>query len=225
MARADSLRTAFTRVVAVSAACSCTLLAVSCGTSAQKREAQQLKDASVLANTAPLGDRLIKQSEVSTASDTAGAQTFLHFWSLLQYGAWDEAAQLFEPGLRDAMGLSLLTEALENDLIVWQATKPKIVDAREISPGMTTIRFLARDERDNVVPSSISLFGAAGKWRVSYFPLLNPALARAADERVQAQIDPLATKPSPEAVRQANLAGNIQANYLELKLRTGRAKP
>jgi hypothetical protein len=224
MASADSPWATFICAALVAAACSCTWLAGGCGASAQKREALQLKEASILSKTAPLGDRLITQAEISATPDTAAQQTFLRLWSLLQYSAWDEAARLFEPGLRDATGLSLLTEALENNLIAWQATKPKIITARVTAPAVATIGFLARDERGHVVPSSISFGREDGRWRVSYFPLLNAPLARAAATRVQDQIDPLATKPSAEALRQANLAANLQANYLELKRRTHRKR-
>src|SRR5690349_19942267 len=109
MASADSPWETFMCAALASAVGWCTWLAVGCGASAQKREALQLKEASILSRTAPLGDRLITQAEISATSDTAAQQTFLRLWSLLQYCAWDDAARLFEPGLREATGLSLLT--------------------------------------------------------------------------------------------------------------------
>jgi hypothetical protein len=196
---------------------SSTLLIAGCGSSAQKREAQKLENASVLSKTAPLGDRLVKQSEISSASDTDAAQTFLQLWSLLQFEAWDQAEQLFEPGLRHAIGAALLAAAMENDLIVWQSTKPRIISAR-VARKTATISFLAGDEQGKVVPTAISFGGAVGTWRVSYFALLNPAIARATQQREQARIDPLGTKPNAEAVRQAYKASKIQGIYLERKL-------
>jgi hypothetical protein len=180
-----------------------------------------------LSKTAPLGDRLVNQSEISSTSDTDAARTFLQLWSLLQFEAWDQAEQLFEPGLRNAIGASLLAAAFENDLVVWQSTKPQIISAR-VAGTMATISFLARNEQGNVIPTSISFGGAPGTWRVSFFSLLNPAIARTADQREQARIEPLGTKPSPEAIRRADSAATIQGSYLERKLAAEaavRAKP
>jgi hypothetical protein len=49
--------------------------------------------------------------------------------------------------------------------------------------------------------------------------LLDAALQRAVQLRVQAQIDPLGTKPAAEAVRQANAAATLQSTYLERQVR------
>jgi hypothetical protein len=214
------------RRVALTALISSATIVAGCGSSPQKRAAQKLEDASILSKTAPLGERLVKQSDINSASDTAAVRTFLQLWSLLQFEAWDQAEHLFEPGLRSAIGASLLAGALENDLVVWQSTKPRIISAR-VAGGTATISFLAGNEQGKVVPTSISFGGAVGTWRVSYFALLNPAIARAAQQREQARIDPLATKPNVEAVRQADRAANVQGIYLEHKLGapTARAKP
>jgi hypothetical protein len=169
-----------------------------------------------LSKTAPLADRLLQRSEINSASETAAVRTFLQLWSLLQFQSWDQAEQLFEPGLRNLIGAPLLSLAFENDLPVWQATRPRIASAKA-GPGTATITFLARNEQGDVTPTAISFGGAPGSWRVSYFGMLNPALARAAQFRAQVQIDPLATKPSPEAVRQAYSAASLQGIYLERK--------
>jgi hypothetical protein len=188
-----------------------------CGSAAQTHAAQKLEGASILSKTAPLSERLVKQSEIEAASDTAAVRTFRQLWSLLQFQSWDSAEQLFEPGLRNAIGPSLLAETLEGGLIIWQATKPRIVSAHD-SGGMATITFLARDEQDNVVPTSISFGGTPGNWRVSYFPLLNGLIQRTVQLRVQAKLEPLSTKANAEAVRQGDNAANIQSTYLERKL-------
>lgn len=211
------------RAVLTGIICSSVIVA-GCGNSAQKREAQKLENASVLSKTAPLGDRLVNQSEISSASDTDAARTFLQLWALLQFEAWDQAEQLFEPGLRSAIGASLLAEAFENDLVIWQATKPRIISAR-LAGTMETISFLSRNEQGNVVPASISFGGAPGTWRVSYFSLLNPAIARTTEQREQARIEPLGTKPDVEAVRKADSAASIQSTYLERKLGAAAAAP
>lgn len=198
-------------------ACMSAVLFLGCGSGGQKHEARQLENASILSGTAPLSERLLKQSEIESTSDSAAQRTFLQLWSLLQFEAWDQAEQMFEPGLRSAIGAALLAASMETDLIIWQSTKPRIISAR--AAGRTaTISFLARNEQGKVVPTSISFGGAVGAWRVSYFALLNPAIARATQQREQARIDPLGTKPDAEAVRQANNAANIQGNYLERKL-------
>src|SRR5436305_13219625 len=78
-----------------------------CGQEAQKSQAQKLENVSVLSKTAPLDQRLITQSEIASAPDKTGARTLLQLWSLLQYQAWDRAAQMFQPGLQKAIGTSL----------------------------------------------------------------------------------------------------------------------
>jgi hypothetical protein len=194
------------------------MIVLGCGSGAQKHEARQLENASILSRTAPLSKRLVKQSEIESASDSAAQRSFLQLWSLLQFGAWDQAEQLFEPGLRDTIGASLLAQALAQNLVIWLATKPRIVTAR--AKGTTAlITFLARDERDTVVPASISFQRSSGVWLVSYFSPLDGAIQRAVQFRLQAQIDPLATKPSAEAVRQADSAAMLQGTYLERQLR------
>ena len=149
---------------AVLAGLSCALVGVGCGKGAQDREAQKLVNASVLSRTAPLSDRLVKQSEVSSASDSHAVGTFLGLWSLLQFQAWDQAEQLFEPRLRDTIGASLLAQALETNAIVWQSTKPRVVSTR-VAGGTATISFLSRNEKYEVVPTAISFGGAPGRWR------------------------------------------------------------
>jgi hypothetical protein len=198
------------------------LIAGGCGGSAQKQQAQQLEGASILSSTAPLGDRLVKQSEIVGATNAAAQQTFLRLWSLLQYQSWDQAATMFEPGLAEQIGNALLTQSLANDVIVWQATKPHIVSAR--SNGSTAVvTFLAREEDGSVAPVSISFEkGKHGEWLVSYFSLLNAALQRVAQARTQAQIEPLATKPSREAAREGTNALFLQGIYRERVLREAR---
>lgn len=211
-------RNRWIRVACAGGICLSLASASGCGESKQKRTAQQLENLSVLSRTTPLGQRLIKESEITSASDSSGVRTFLQLWSLLQYQSWDQAERLFEPGLRDAVGPALLAESLQNGLAIWQGTKPKIVSTR-VSGGTALITFLARDEQGNVIPTSISFGGTPGKWRVSYLPLLNGLIQRTVQLGAQAQIEPLASKPSAEAVRQGDNAAVIQSHYLERKLR------
>ena len=82
------------RRIATLAGLSCTVIGVGCGNSAQTREAQKLENTSVLSKTAPLGERLLKQSEINSVSDSAAVRTFLQLWSLLQFQAWDQAERL-----------------------------------------------------------------------------------------------------------------------------------
>ena len=193
-------------------------LLLGCGDSAQKREAQKLESASILSSTAPLSKRLVKQAEIEATSDSAAERTFLQLWSLLQYGAWDQAEELFQPGLREAIGPSLLAQALAQDILVWQATKPRIVGTR-VTGSSVLITFLTRDEKNGIVPASISFERAKGVWLVSYLSMLDFAIQRSVQSRLQAQLEPLATKPSAEAVRQAAAAATLQSKYLERRLR------
>jgi hypothetical protein len=205
------------------ALCACVLLTAGCGSSAQKRQVRELENQGVLASTTPLGQRLISQAEVTGASDEHAAQTFLQLWSLLQFQSWDQAAALFAPGLRQTIGDGLLLQTLESNVVVWQGTKPKIVSATAKSDDTAVIRFFARNEVGTVVPTSITFERGSGSWLVSYFPLLDVALQRTAQIRAQGQIEPLATKPSPEAVRQGDSAFVLQSVYQERRLREKRA--
>src|SRR5690242_18111575 len=90
-----------------------------CGQEAQNSQAQQLQKVGVLSKTAPLDQRLVTQTEIASTPDNSGARTLLQLWSLLQYQAWDRAAQMFQPGLQRAIGTSLLAQALEEGVLVW----------------------------------------------------------------------------------------------------------
>lgn len=211
------------QVAATVALLTCATAALGCSSSALKRQAQQLQSTSVLSKTAPLSERLVKPSEIASASDAAATRTFLQLWSLLQFQAWDRATLLFEPGLRNAIGPSLLAQALEDYVIVWQGTKPQIISARATG-DKSLITFMSRNEAGDLMPGSISFQRVEGRWLVYFFSLLDPAIERTVQLRAQARIDPLATKPSPEAVRQGLAAGPLQSNYLERKLRAEAAK-
>jgi hypothetical protein len=196
-----------------------------CGGDAQKHEAQGLEKLSIVSSTAPLSNRIVERAEVNAASDVNGVRTFLQLWSLLQYRAWDQAVAMFQPALREVIGPELLTGALASEVIVWQATKPQIVSATQ-SSGTVLIKFLARDEKDNLLPASISLQrGAAGSWQVSFFSLLDGALQHTVEHREQAALAPLSTKPAAEAVRQGETAGSLQSLYLERQVRKRGAVP
>jgi hypothetical protein len=190
---------------------------VGCGQAAQNKEAQRLENVSVLSSTAPLQSRMIKQGEIEAAPDTAAVRTFLLLWSRLQFESWPGALELFEPGLRRAIGDATLTQALEADVLVWQATKPGIVN-EHVGPNAATIEFVARDERDRLTPSSITFRRAGAHWLVAYMSLLDSALQRSVQTRVQAAIEPLATKPAAEAVRQGYAALALQSTYLQREL-------
>lgn len=209
-----SLRMPWIILFCVSAAA----LSAGCGGNAQKREAQRLENLSIVSATSPLSDRLVKRSDVDAASEANGVRTFLQLWSLLQYRAWDQAVAMFQPGLREAIGPGLLTGALANEVLVWQATKPQIVSASQ-SNGTAFIKFLTRDEKDNLLPASISLRRGQGRWQVSYFSLLDGALQRSVAHSVQAAIDPLATKASAEAIRRGEAAGSLQSSYVQREVR------
>jgi hypothetical protein len=194
--------------------CATATFVAGCGTGAQRHAAQQIENVSVVSNAAPLSERLVTQSEIASASNTAAVGSFLKLWSLLQFQSWDQAEQLFEPGLRSVIGASVLAQALAADVIVWEAARPKIVAANATATS-AVITFLARGETGVVMPSSISFERIGGSWLISYFSLLDAAIQRSVQARAQAEIEPLATKPSPEAVRQGFNALVLQSTYLE----------
>jgi hypothetical protein len=194
--------------------CASASLLGGCGKGSQKREAQKLVSKSVLSSTAPLSARLIKESEIDSASNPPPVRTFLRLWSLLQFQSWNQAEELFQPGLREAIGAPLLAQGLAAFLVIWQGTKPHVVSVHVVGPN-ALISFLARDEADGVIPASISLQRTGESWLVSYFSLLDGALQRSVQSRVQAQIDPLATKPAPHAIREGIKASQLQSTYLE----------
>jgi hypothetical protein len=205
---------AATVVIAGLAAAACV---TGCGNSAQNLEAQKLGNVSVLSSTEPLPSRLVKQSEIAAASDTAAVRTFLLLWSRLQYQSWPAATELFEPGLRSTIGESNLTQALAADVIVWQGSKPGVTASR-VSGNTAVIEFLARDEKNNLMPSSITFRRSLGRWLVAYMSILDTALQRSVQTRVQAAIEPLATKPAVEAVRQGYAALGFQSDSLQREI-------
>lgn len=188
-----------------------------CGTAAQNKEAQQLENVSVLSSTVPLQSRMVKQAEVERASDGAAAKTFLQLWSRLQFESWPAALELFEPGLRRAIGDATLSQALAADLVLWQGSRPGIVSTR-VAGSIATIEFVIRDEKNDLAPSAITFRRSGGSWRVVYMSLLDSALQRSVQTRVQAAIEPLATKPAAEAVRQGYAALSLQSAYLQKEL-------
>jgi hypothetical protein len=203
------------RGLALVGACAGALLVAGCGGSgAQKSQAQALAGVSVLSSTAPLGDRLVKQSEIESASDTDAQQSLLKLWSLLQFQAWDQAAQLFQPGLRRAVSDALLTQALSSSVLLWQSSKP-VIRTAELKGSTALIRFYTRSEAGQVVPASISFERGREGWLVSYFPLLDFLLQRAAQARAQGVIEPLASRPAPAAARAGNDALLLQSTYRE----------
>lgn len=202
------------RVGLIAGGLALTITSGACGSGVEKSQARHLEDSSILSRTAPLEKRLVTQSEVESASDSDATKTFLQLWSLLQFQSWDQAERLFAPGLRRVIGASLLAQALRQSVIVWQGTKPKIVSARALGTA-ASIRFLGRGEGDEVIATSISFGRVGGAWRVSYFPLLDTALEHVAQLQAQAEIDPLATKPAPEAIRRGLKAAALQSHYLE----------
>jgi hypothetical protein len=188
-----------------------------CGTKGQDKAAQRLANVSVLSSTAPLQSRMVTQAEVEHASDAAATRTFLQLWSRLQFESWPAALELFEPGLRRAIGDATLSQALGADLVLWQASKPGVVSTRVVG-SIATIQFVIRDEKNNLVPSSITFRRSGRRWRVVYMSLLDTALQRSVQTRVQAAIEPLATKPAAEAVRQGYAALSLQSAYLQKEL-------
>jgi hypothetical protein len=190
------------------------LALASCGESAQNKEAQKLEGVSVLSATAPLESRLVKQREIDGASDSEALHTFLLLWSRLQYESWPAALELFEPGLRSTIGESTLSQALAADVVLWQASKPGII-AKHATATEATIQFVTRDEKNHLMPSSITFRRAGSGWLVSYMSLLDSALQRSVQTRVQVAVEPLATKPAAEAVRQGYAALSLQSNYLQ----------
>jgi hypothetical protein len=197
-----------------------TTLTSGCGESAQNKEAQQLENVSVLSSTAPLQSRIVKRSEIDAASDTYAVRTFLQLWSRLQFESWPAALELFEPGLRAAVGDSNLTQAFKAYTLLWQGSKPGVVNKR-VNGNLATIEFVTRDEKNNLTPSSITFRRAGAGWLVAYMSLLDSALQRSVQTRVQAAVEPLATKrPAAEAVRQGFAALVLQSNYFQKELGT-----
>src|SRR2546421_6821970 len=63
----QKLRGLALRRVALIAPLSAAVIVAGCGSSAQKRQAQQLEAASILSPTSPLSERLVRQAEINSA--------------------------------------------------------------------------------------------------------------------------------------------------------------
>jgi hypothetical protein len=215
--RTPASRSASARLASLVFAAGVAAVLAGCGESAQNKEAQQLENVSVLSSTAPLQSRIITQAELNAVPDGEAVRTFLVLWSRLQFESWPSAVELFEPALRDTIGDSTLVQALAADLAVWQGSKPGIINKR-VTGASATIEFIVRVEKDQLSPSSITFKRSGKGWLVSYMSLLDSALQRSVQTRVQAAISPLGTKPAAEAVRQGYSALGLQSTYLQREL-------
>jgi hypothetical protein len=87
-----------------------------------------------------------------------------------------------------------------------------------VSGDSAVIEYAARDENNNLAPPSMTLRGSKRGRLVAHTPMLDAALQRSVQTRVQVAIEPLATKPAIEAVRQGYAAPGLQSNYLQREL-------
>jgi hypothetical protein len=137
-------------------------------------------------------------------------RALLDYWSSLQFHAWPQAIGFLDPGLRNAIGIVRLTQALESAAGSFQATAPQIVSVQKRG-RLTTIQYrLRQGEGGNRLESS-SWRREGGEWAIVFDSGLNPLLRT----YVQTSIDaPNAAKPSARATRAARAVGELQAKFL-----------
>jgi hypothetical protein len=203
-------------------ACGVAALALAgCGSGDATREAHQLSGISILEKTKPLGQNLVRQSEIDKTSDASGVKTLLQFWLALQYQDYESATSFFYPGLANFVGVAQLALALKSEGSLWGSTKPDVVEATT-SGGTARVIFVVRNLLGKVAPVTVSFRKLGTTWKINYLTLLDEALRAYAQQYGQSQ----STSGSPQALKLGLAAGarafRLQSEYLQTE-RTGSA--
>jgi hypothetical protein len=185
------------------------------------REARQLSGISILEKTKPLGQNLVKQSEIKKTSDASGVKTLLQFWLALQYQDYESATSFFYPGLANFVGVAELALALKNEGSLWSSTKPDIVEATT-SGGTARAIFVIRNLLGNVTPVTVAFRKLGTAWKINYLTLLDEALKAYAQQYGQSQSAARSSQSVKIGLAAGARAFQLQSEYLQAE-RTGSA--
>ncbi len=181
-------------------------------------EARELATRSILEDPPPLKEALVSRAQIEEAPPGSAEREFLSLWSTLQYQAWADAVVTYSPALRRALGEDQLVEALKGQAAYFRAVKPRLRQTLR-NGDRATIRYVITDVSGNDVPRSASFIRTADGWKVFYDPFIDGALNESVQRSTQMSIDPLARKPSKQALSAGVGASRLQSQYLKRVLR------
>lgn len=187
------------------------LLISGCGGGADD-EGRTIADRSIVAKAKPLENALIPESTLERYQRDSVQRAFYEYWSSLQWQAFKNAADYYRADLREFVGYDDLLVALIGQGGYFRSSRPEIARV-SVGNGETIVRYRVTPVDGDKQTLSQSWRRVKGRWRITYDPFLDTALAQAAQLERQAQIDPSAQKPSSAAVRAGNAARRLQARY------------
>lgn len=195
-----------------------------CGGSAAE-EARRLQARSVLDGLSPIPRYAVTAAHMSRTPPASVERAFLQHWSKMQVRPGPTAARSFEPGLRRVVGEDLLALALARQGGAYRSSRPRIISARRDEDEALVV--YDRIDADATARESMTFArDRAGTWLIRHDPLLDQALAEAAEQRAQRALDPLAQRLLPAAIRAGTTARGLQRRYLaQLERRATRATP
>lgn len=172
-------------------------------------------------DTERVPDNLVSQAEVDRQPDRSVQQTFLEYWSDLQYQSWAEVAAYYEPDFRDVVGTAAIIGAKKVNAPSYPLLKPDLVRVRE-RDDVTTINYSLRFIDGSKELASVTWRKLDGAWQLVYDSRLDAELKQYAENRVEVEengvlpTDPAAV--SPEARQAGEAAARKQAQFAEQAL-------
>lgn len=200
------------------------LIVVACGLAVAATGCNGGSDDDVPESIVRTETQLISAREVADTRSGSPERAFLRFWSNLQYESWLVAISFFRPPLVDAIGDDRLIGTLSVHREYFRLTKP--VFRGRVRAGRDYVtRYLAPVSVGGPpVPLSITWRRDGRTWRIHHVPQLDEMLRVFEQVRVQADIDPLAGRPSRRALRAGTVASLLQARFLAAERRRERTR-
>jgi hypothetical protein len=158
----------------------------------------------------PPKQHLVGQKEKKGLRPGSPERALMDYWAALQFQAWPQAVGFFDPSLRDFIGASRITQALQARTSTFQISAPEIV--RVARKGAVTTVYYKLALPDSNLLESTSWRRIAGGWRIFLDSGLDDALQSQAEKRVDG---PSRSRPSPKALRAGRQAAALQSRFLQ----------
>jgi hypothetical protein len=169
-------------------------------------------------------NNLLESSDFSRYPQGSTERAFLEYWSDLQFRSWADVAAYYDPRFRDFVGTVSLIGAKKLNGSTYPLLKPEI--ARVNADGdETTVYYTLRLADGSKELDSITWRKDSANWQIIYDSRLDEELAQLAQNKAeidrggQLPTDPN-QPPSAQAVRAGNAAAQLQARFLQEKLKT-----
>jgi hypothetical protein len=161
---------------------------------------------------------LLKESEISRFAQGTVERNFLDYWSSLQFGSWADVAAYYDPEFRDYVSTTRIIGAKKVNSSVYPLLKPRIVRVDQRGDDTTIFYSLLLPEGTKEL-ESITWRKPGGTWQIIYDSRLDGEFAQQASTQIEIKNQTDSTtedvSQSPEAVRAASAASQIQARFLE----------